>query len=67
MRNLAFVHVGEYAEIRLNAYPNTVLKGRISNIGPALDPVLRTAKVRLEVHNPGFIRCLLYTSPSPRD
>ena len=54
--DLAFVHLGEYAEIRLNAFPDTVLKGRISNIGPSLDPNLRTAKVRLEVRNPGFIR-----------
>jgi len=54
--DLAFVHLDEYAEIRLNAYPDTVLKGRISKIGPTLDPNLRTAKVRLEVQNPGFIR-----------
>jgi len=54
--DLAFVHLGEYAEIRLNAFPDTVLKGRVSNIGPTLDPNLRTAKVRLEVQNPGFIR-----------
>ena len=54
--DLAFVHLDEYADIRLNAYPNTVLKGRVSNIGPALDPNLRTAKVRLEVRNPGFMR-----------
>jgi cobalt-zinc-cadmium efflux system membrane fusion protein len=54
--DLAFVHRDEYAEIRLNAYPDTVLKGRIGNIGPSLDPSLRTAKVRLEVQNPGFIR-----------
>jgi cobalt-zinc-cadmium efflux system membrane fusion protein len=54
--DLAFVHLDEYAEIRLNAFPDTVLKGRISNIGPTLDPNLRTAKVRLEVRNPGFMR-----------
>jgi membrane fusion protein, heavy metal efflux system len=46
------VHVGEYADIRLNAYPNKVLKGRIDNILPVLDPNIRTAKVRLEVPNP---------------
>ena len=51
--DLANVHVGETAEIRLVAYPDKVLKGRISNIGPILDPSLRTAKVRLEVANPG--------------
>jgi len=54
--DLAFVHVDEYADIRLNAYPDRVLRARISNIGPILDPNLRTAKVRLEVENPGFMR-----------
>ena len=54
--DLAFVHLDEYAEIRFNAFPNVVLKARISNIGPTLDPNLRTAKVRLEVQNPGFMR-----------
>jgi cobalt-zinc-cadmium efflux system membrane fusion protein len=51
--DLDAVHVGEYADIRLNAYPNKVLKGRIDNIFPILDPSIRTAKVRLEVPNPG--------------
>jgi cobalt-zinc-cadmium efflux system membrane fusion protein len=54
--DLAFVHLDEFAEIRLNAFPDTVLRGRIGNIGPILDPNLRTAKVRLEVDNPGFMR-----------
>ena len=54
--DLAFVHLDEYADIRFNAFPDVVLKGRISNIGPTLDPNLRTAKVRLEVQNPGFMR-----------
>jgi cobalt-zinc-cadmium efflux system membrane fusion protein len=49
------VHVGEFADIRLNAYPNRLLKGRIDNILPILDPSLRTAKVRLEVPNPGLL------------
>src|ERR1700675_2530126 len=40
--DLASVHVGEPAEIRLNAYPDKVLRGRIGNIGPILDPNLRT-------------------------
>jgi cobalt-zinc-cadmium efflux system membrane fusion protein len=54
--DLAFVHLGEYAEIRLNAFPDKVLQGRVGNIGATLDPNLRTAKVRLEVQNPGFMR-----------
>ena len=54
--DLAQVHLGEYADIHLNAYPDRVLKARISNIGPILDPNIRTAKVRLEVENPGLMR-----------
>ncbi|MGD0230969.1 MAG: efflux RND transporter periplasmic adaptor subunit [Syntrophorhabdales bacterium] len=53
--NLPFVRLGEYADVRLNAYPGKVFKGRISNIGPILDPNIRTAKVRLEMKNPGCI------------
>src|SRR5271157_5487941 len=53
--NFPFVHLGEYADVRLNAYPDRVFKGRISNIGPILDPTIRTAKVRLETENPGFM------------
>jgi cobalt-zinc-cadmium efflux system membrane fusion protein len=49
--NLSFVRLGEYADIRVNAYPGQVIKGRISNIGPILDPNIRTVKVRLEVQN----------------
>ena len=50
------VHVGETADIKLNAYPDRVLKGTISNIGAILDPTIRAAKVRIEVRNPGFLR-----------
>lgn len=54
--DLSFVRVGQTAEIRLNAYPDRVYKGTLSNIGPILDPNLRTAKVRIEVENPGLMR-----------
>src|SRR3984957_5624398 len=47
--------VGEEAEVRLNAYPDKVLKGRVSNIGALLDPTIRTAKVRVEVPNNGMM------------
>jgi membrane fusion protein, heavy metal efflux system len=40
----------------LNAYPSRVLTGTISNIGPILDPNIRSAKVRIEVQNPGLMR-----------
>jgi cobalt-zinc-cadmium efflux system membrane fusion protein len=54
--DLAQVHLGEYADIHLNAYPGRVLRGRIGNISQIMDPALRTAKVRLEVENPGLMR-----------
>ncbi len=54
--DLPFVHLNEFADIHLNAYPNLILKGRVGNIGPSLDPNIRTAKVRLEVRNPGMLR-----------
>jgi cobalt-zinc-cadmium efflux system membrane fusion protein len=54
--DFAAVRVGDTADIRLNAYPNKVFSGRISNIGPVLDPNIRTAKVRIEVANPGLMR-----------
>jgi cobalt-zinc-cadmium efflux system membrane fusion protein len=50
--NMSQIHLGEYADIHLAAYPNRVLRGRISNILPIVDPTIRTAKVRLEVENP---------------
>jgi membrane fusion protein, heavy metal efflux system len=60
--NMAQVHIGEYADIHLNAYPNRVLKGRISNILPIMDPNIRTAKVRLEVENPGLMRLGMFVT-----
>jgi len=54
--DLGMVHLGEKADIHLNAYPDRVFTGTISNIGPILDPNLRTAKVRIQVHNSGLMR-----------
>jgi cobalt-zinc-cadmium efflux system membrane fusion protein len=60
--DLSQVHVGEYADVRLNAYPDQVFQGRIGNIGPTLDPNLRTAKVRLELRNPGTMRLGMFVT-----
>jgi membrane fusion protein, heavy metal efflux system len=51
--DLSTVHLGQTADIRLNAYPDRVLTGRIDDIGAILDPSIRTGKVRLQVENPG--------------
>src|ERR1700733_4684209 len=54
--DLATVKLGDLADITLNAYPDRMFKGRVSNIGAILDPTLRTGKVRIEVQNPGIMR-----------
>src|ERR1700674_4865493 len=60
--DLPQVHLDEYADIHLNAYPEKDLRARITNIGPILDPSLRTAKVRLEVPNPGLMRVGMFVT-----
>jgi cobalt-zinc-cadmium efflux system membrane fusion protein len=63
---LSFVHLGEYADIQLAAYPDQKLHGRIDNISPILDPSLRTAKVRLQVKNPGLLRVGMFVTATFR-
>jgi membrane fusion protein, heavy metal efflux system len=60
--DLDAVKVGDVADIRLNSYPNKVFKGRIDNILPVLDPNIRTAKVRLEVENPGLMKVGMFVT-----
>jgi cobalt-zinc-cadmium efflux system membrane fusion protein len=64
--DLASVRLGDTAEIRLNAYPGKVLQGVISNIGAILDPGLRTAKVRIEMRNPGTMRLGMFVAATFR-
>ena len=54
--DLANVRLGDAASITLNAYPDRKFQGKVSNIGSILDPNIRTAKVRIEVQNPGIMR-----------
>jgi cobalt-zinc-cadmium efflux system membrane fusion protein len=60
--DLSFVRMGEFADIRLNAYPNMPLRGEVSNIGPILDPNIRTAKVRIQIANPGVMRLGMFVT-----
>ena len=60
--DLPKVRLGETADIRLNAYPDRVYKGVIGNIGAILDPAIRTAKVRIEVENPGVMRVGMFVT-----
>jgi cobalt-zinc-cadmium efflux system membrane fusion protein len=60
--DLSKVKLGESAQIHINAYPDKVLTGRISDIGPVLDPSIRTAKVRIEVANPGILKLGMFVT-----
>jgi membrane fusion protein, heavy metal efflux system len=54
--------LGQEAKIKLTAYPDRTFIGHISDIGPVLDPQIRTAKVRMEVPNPGMMRLGMFVT-----
>jgi cobalt-zinc-cadmium efflux system membrane fusion protein len=56
------LQLGQTAKIKLSAYPDRPLTGRISDIGPILDPSIRTAKVRIEVANPGILKLGMFVT-----
>jgi cobalt-zinc-cadmium efflux system membrane fusion protein len=60
--DLSKIQLGESAQIHINAYPDKVLTGRVSDIGPVLDPNLRTAKVRIQVANPGILKLGMFVT-----
>jgi cobalt-zinc-cadmium efflux system membrane fusion protein len=50
-KDLPRVHVGGAVEIRADAYPSEVFKGRVAYVVPVVDEATRTAKVRIELPN----------------
>jgi membrane fusion protein, heavy metal efflux system len=60
--DLPKVRLGQSARILANGYPDRPLTGHISDIGPVLDPSIRTAKVRIEVPNPGILRLGMFVT-----
>ncbi len=60
--DLPQVRLGDTADVQLNAYPDRMFHGRISNIGKVLDPNLRTAKVRIQLANPGIMRVGMFVT-----
>jgi len=60
------VRVGDPSDIHVTAYPDVRLTGRVDNISAVLDPNLRTAKVRIEVTNPGILRVGMFVTASFR-
>ncbi|HXW68234.1 MAG TPA: efflux RND transporter periplasmic adaptor subunit, partial [Dissulfurispiraceae bacterium] len=49
--DISRVHLGDTAEVRLNAFQDRLFHGRVSNISRVLDPNIRSAKVRIELEN----------------
>ena len=60
--DLPSVRLGDTANVELNAYPGRVFMGTISNIGKVLDPNIHTAKVRIDLVNPGIMRSGMFVT-----
>ncbi len=60
--DLPQVRVGQEARISVGGYANRVFTGRVSDVGPVLDPTIRTAKVRIDVPNPGMLRLGMFAT-----
>jgi cobalt-zinc-cadmium efflux system membrane fusion protein len=60
--DLPMVRVGDRTDVQLNAYPDRVFHGRVSNIGKVLDPAIRAAKVRIALDNPGIMRAGMFVT-----
>lgn len=54
-QDLALVKSGLHARIRVNAYPERVFDGRVAFLYPTVNPETRTARVRIELPNPGGV------------
>jgi Cu(I)/Ag(I) efflux system membrane fusion protein/cobalt-zinc-cadmium efflux system membrane fusion protein len=48
------VKVGDSAAVTVDSYPGRTFPGRVNFISPQLDQTTRTAKVRIEIPNPGM-------------
>jgi Cu(I)/Ag(I) efflux system membrane fusion protein len=53
-RDLSAVRLGQHVKAEFPALPGEQRQGRISYVYPTLDPTTRTARVRIELANPGL-------------
>jgi cobalt-zinc-cadmium efflux system membrane fusion protein len=61
------IKIGQEARIKPTAYPDRLIKGTITDIGPVLDPQLRTAKVRVQITNPGYLKLGMFVTATFTD
>lgn len=53
-QDLPFVRLGQEATVSLSYMPDRKFRGRVTYVYPTVDEKTRTARVRMEFHNPGF-------------
>jgi RND family efflux transporter MFP subunit len=53
-QDLPFVRLGQEATVSLSYLSDRKFRGRVTYIYPTVDEKTRTAKVRMEFHNPGY-------------
>jgi Cu(I)/Ag(I) efflux system membrane fusion protein len=60
-QDLGLIRLSQPARLHLDPYPGKVFTGRVDFIAPALDPALRTVKIRIELPNPeGLLKPKMY-------
>ena len=52
-QDAGLVHLGQEAKLHIVAYPDKTFSGKVVFLYPTVDPETRTAKVRIELANPG--------------
>ena len=53
-QDLPFIKLGQEAVVSLASLPDPKFRGRVTYIYPMVDEKTRTARVRMEFHNPGY-------------
>ncbi len=54
-QDLGLVRIGQSAKIHVNAYPERIFNGKVAFIYPSVTAETRTARVRIELANPGLL------------
>jgi RND family efflux transporter MFP subunit len=53
-QDLSYIQLGQEVTVTLSYLPDREFRGRVTYIYPNIDEKTRTAKVRMEFHNPGY-------------
>jgi hypothetical protein len=53
-QDLEFVRLGQESVVSLSYLPDRKFRGRVTYVYPTVDEKTRTARVRMEFHNPGY-------------